>query len=109
MSCVEYSSREVHLQEAVKVPLLVGGKALHQHADLAGQVGLELQVTDFEVVQQLLGQCLDVALINQGIHQLQRSPPAPRQQKCSEHAATQSILARGSTAVDSMIPACGQR
>lgn len=65
-----------HLQKAVKVPLLVGSKALHQHADFAGQVGLELQVTDFQIVQQLLGQGLDVALIHQGIYQFQSSPPA---------------------------------
>ncbi len=52
------------------MPLLVRCKALHQHADLAGQVRLELQVTDFQVIQQLLGQCLDVALVYQSIHQL---------------------------------------
>ena len=60
------------------MPPLVGRKALHQHADLAGQVGFELQVADFEVVQQLLGQGLDVALIHQSIHQLQGPPPAPK-------------------------------
>ena len=52
------------------MPLLVRCKPLHQHANLAGQVGLELQVTDFQVIQQLLCQGLDVALIHQSIHQL---------------------------------------
>lgn len=67
---------KANLQKAVKVPLLVGSKALHQHADFAGQVRLELQVADFQIVQQFLGQGLDVALIHQGIYQLQGSPPA---------------------------------
>ena len=65
-----------HLQEAVKMPLLVWRKPLHQHADLASQVWLELRITDFEILQQLLCQRLDVCLIDQGVHKLQGTPPA---------------------------------
>lgn len=65
-----------YLQEAVQMPLLVWRKPLHQHAYLAGQVWLELCITDFKILQQLLCQCLDVCLIDQGVHKLQGTPPA---------------------------------
>ena len=61
---------DADLKKAIQVPLLVRRKALHQHANLAGQIWLELHIADLEVVQQLLGQRLDVPLIHQSIHQL---------------------------------------
>jgi hypothetical protein len=47
---------------------------VHQGADLGRQVRLELGVADFEVVQQLLGQRLDVVLVHQSIDQLECPP-----------------------------------
>ena len=55
MTSNAYHSSATDLQQTVKVPSLVWGKALHQHADLAGDVWLELQITDFQVVQKLPG------------------------------------------------------
>ena len=56
------------------MPLLVGRKALHQLADLGGEVGFELSVADLKIVQQLFGKLANVALIHQRINQIQRAP-----------------------------------
>lgn len=65
-----------YLQERIESPALVWRKALHQAANFGGQIWLELEVHNLEVVQQLLGERFDVCLIHQSIHQLQRPPPA---------------------------------
>ena len=56
------------------MPSLVGREALHERGNFGGQVGLELGVRHFQVVQQLLSQRLYVSLVHQRIHQVQGPP-----------------------------------
>ena len=65
-----------HLQQRVKMPALVGRKALHKGSNFGSQVWLEVCVSHLEVVQELFRQRLDVALVHQRIHQIQCSPAA---------------------------------
>ena len=73
------------------MPALVWSKALHKEANFRSQVRLEFGVRHFEVVQQLMGQRLDVALIDQGIHQVQ-GPPEPCTDLKAEMKLSEALL-----------------
>ena len=43
---------------------------LHEGTYFGGEVRLELWVRDLQVLQQLLGECLDVGFVDESVHQL---------------------------------------
>mmetsp|Transcript_19600 Transcript_19600/g.60889 ORF Transcript_19600/g.60889 Transcript_19600/m.60889 type:complete len:479 (-) Transcript_19600:1-1437(-) len=61
------------MARGVEVPAALRCELLHQRANLAGQVGAELDVGDRQVVDELLGQHGDVVLVHQRVDQLQRA------------------------------------
>ena len=56
------------------MPSLVWSKLLDQLANLGHKVRLELYITDSKVLQQLLCEWLNIALVDQGINKVQSAP-----------------------------------